>query len=136
MKFDKLDVISNKMTVNSCASKVIEISNFINNSVIYELDNNKWNCASKANVINNIELVKNDMLIFSALLQDVSSSLDEMNVIQQKENEIKRLLEENKILKLNNSAENITKIQENEIMINDCQQTIKNIQMKLLEQWR
>ena len=59
-----------------------------------------------------------------------------MSHIQQKEQEIICLLKENELLKISNSVEDKIRVQENENAINECQQTISNIQTKLLEQWR
>ncbi len=133
---DKINVTLSKNNINLVKMTVSEIYNIVFKDCIYNIDEYKWSGMAKNNFVNSLKKLTDELMDYLNLLDRSNESMNQVSVAQNYTLEIRKLQQENIILRTSTKLEDKSKIIKNEQEIKKLEEKIKNIENLLIQSWR
>lgn len=135
MKYETVNLINSRVNLFSIREELRSYIEYIQNKFINEVDNNIWRSPSREKLVESFKILLDELNQYYTCNENAIKNLDDIEEIKKLLEMNKQLQEENMRLEMSANPTDKMKIVSNNEKINDNNNTINLLEMKIRKDW-
>lgn len=135
MKYETVNVINSRVNLFNVREELSSFIEYIQNKFISEVDNNIWKSSSREKLVESFKMLLSELNQYYTCNENAIKNLDDIEEIKKLLELNKQMQEENMRLEMSTNPADKMKIVSNNEKINENNNTINLLEMKIRKDW-
>lgn len=135
MKYENVDIINSRVNLFTVKDECNSFIEYVQNKFLNEIDNNIWKSSSKDKLISGLNVLLEELNDLYSSNENAITALSDIEEIKKLESINKQLKEENKRYEISGNPTDQLKIVANNEKINQNEEKILMLELKIRKDW-